>query len=400
MKSMKRILFINDEMTIGGVETVLLTVLKYIDFSKYNVDLLLDYKTERDGICIDEKVNVMYVYGEKKHSAFGKFSRYCRALMKELYPVKARKIISKGNYDCVIDFKGASLSYLRGLKCPTVFWNHKDFSIETNPYERRFVEVYGKTPAGKFKLHFLKKNIRVCTHIVCISNTMKQHFAERFGYEHKVQVIYNAIDSLSIVSKSHQQIDDLPVKTKFTFCCVSRITEGKGIERLLHAVKRLNDLGYVFSMVIVGDGDKIDEILALKEQLGLINVYFTGRKENPYPYYVYADVVILPSENEAAPLVVSEAIILKKALIATNVGSVAEMLDHSKYGLLVPSSEDGIFEGMKQMLSSPELVQKYEAASEQSELKFGLEKVMDTIERFLDAITEQEGCIDEATKDS
>ena len=146
--------------------------------------------------------------------------------------------------------------------------------------------------------------------------------------------------------------------------------------------------------------DKIDEILALKEQLGLINVYFTGRKENPYPYYDYADVVILPSENEAAPLVVSEAIILKKALIATNVGSVAEMLDHSKYGLLIPSSEDGIFEGMKQMLSSPELVQKYEAASEQSELKFGLEKVMDTIERFLDAITEQEGCIDEATKDS
>ena len=44
MQNKKKILFVNDEMTMGGVARILNTLLKMIDKSKYDIDLLVLHK--------------------------------------------------------------------------------------------------------------------------------------------------------------------------------------------------------------------------------------------------------------------------------------------------------------------------------------------------------------------
>jgi glycosyltransferase involved in cell wall biosynthesis len=63
-------------------------------------------------------------------------------------------------------------------------------------------------------------------------------------------------------------------------------------------------------------------------------VRFVGRLENPYPWLAALDVFVLPSRTDPFPLVVLEAMLLGKPVVAFSVGDVAEQLGDT--GVLVP----------------------------------------------------------------
>ncbi len=93
----------------------------------------------------------------------------------------------------------------------------------------------------------------------------------------------------------------------------------------------------------------------LTEQIKTNNVQDTfilcGNKMNPYPYIKNADYFILPSESEAWPLVVAEALILQKPIIATDTGDVGIMIKDRETGYLIQYETNEMYEAMKKKVS-------------------------------------------------
>ena len=62
-------------------------------------------------------------------------------------------------------------------------------------------------------------------------------------------------------------------------------------------------------------------------------------QDDPFPFLLGADIFVLPSHADPAPLVLSEAREAGCAIVATDVDGIPELLEHGKAGILVPVRE-------------------------------------------------------------
>ena len=109
----------------------------------------------------------------------------------------------------------------------------------------------------------------------------------------------------------------------------------------------LNEEGYIFRVVFVGSGEDFEKY---KEQAkGIANIEFLGAKSNPYPYLKNSDVLLMSSDFEGYPVVFIESLILGKPIITTDVSDSRLDLD-GRFGIVVPRSTNGVYDGMKQYL--------------------------------------------------
>src|SRR5690606_6903510 len=102
-------------------------------------------------------------------------------------------------------------------------------------------------------------------------------------------------------------------------------------------------------------------------------------QKNPYTYIVNSDFFILPSRSESYPLIIGEAMGLGLPIISTNVGGIAEMIEHEGDGYLVNFDEEEIYEAMKRFLTEPELVQKIKEGAKNARAKFNAQKIYDEV---------------------
>jgi glycosyltransferase involved in cell wall biosynthesis len=122
---------------------------------------------------------------------------------------------------------------------------------------------------------------------------------------------------------------------------VGQLTERKGIYVLVDALRRLT-LQYRVSLHLVSH--ITPEETPLREALGGIrnlDVQFRGAKSAAELAVVYADshVVVLPSLSEALPSVLTEAMLVGRPIVASDVGGIREQVGRA--GLLVPPGDAG-----------------------------------------------------------
>ena len=90
-----------------------------------------------------------------------------------------------------------------------------------------------------------------------------------------------------------------------------------------------------WQMIVVGSGPEQENLvqLAQKEMIEA-HVVFTGFQNNPLDYLAAFDAFILASSSEGLPRVVLEAMLVKTAVIGSNVVGTAELINHNETGLL------------------------------------------------------------------
>ena len=117
-----------------------------------------------------------------------------------------------------------------------------------------------------------------------------------------------------------------------------RITELKGVNFLISALKELKENRNDWVSWIVGDGDKFKEIQEQSQRLGLEDdvVFMGSRDDVPYLLSI-SDVFVLPSLIENQPLSVIEAQIAGRAVIVSDVGGLPEMVNHGITGVITPA---------------------------------------------------------------
>lgn len=382
---MRKILFIVDSVDNGGVGIVLRNLLTHLNKTKYQAQVLTFERNPIYEQRLPKEVTIRHIYHTNPAKHPSKLVRYGYALLQGITPKwLIRKCIFNEPYDLVIDFKGNNLNVLNAAPCKKIFWSHKDFSLKTNPIERVMLETYGRTWRGRAKEYFFKKQLGQVDGIVCISDYTKNAFMERWGKAKPVYVVHNIIDTDEIIRQSKEKISYQKPIDQPVFCCVSRISKGKGMSRLLNCVSRLNAQNYRFELNIVGGGDGYEALRLLKQKAHVANVTLWGNQDNPFPYLRESDVFVCPSKTECYSTVLCEAIGLGKPIIMTDTGASREIMCKGNFGLLVENSEEGIFQAMKKFLDDPSLIQTYTRPVDGKTSVFNASRAIKEVEDFLD----------------
>ena len=143
---------------------------------------------------------------------------------------------------------------------------------------------------------------------------------------------------------------------------VGRVSEQKGYDFAVEALSRLVKEGKNVRWYILGGGDEAD-IKALTDRAASLGVadrlVLLGTTVNPYGYVKNCDIYAQPSRHEGKPIAVEEAKVLCKPILISEYLSAREQLEDGKLGMITPIGADGTYEGLKQMLDTPELCEGY-----------------------------------------
>ena len=117
---------------------------------------------------------------------------------------------------------------------------------------------------------------------------------------------------------------------------VGRLSPEKRVDLLLEAFARLAPVGAAPLCAIVGSGPDEGRLRLLARRLGIADrVRFLGHRDDALALVAGFDVAVLPSDREGCPLAVLEYMALGRAIVATRVGGVPDLVADGAQALLV-----------------------------------------------------------------
>ena len=191
----------------------------------------------------------------------------------------------------------------------------------------------------------MKLYVRKADRIICCSKEIEAIVQEKYGYL-QTATLYNPYDAEGITELSKEKVTDLPWKMEDEdrpriLIGVGRDDPIKGFWHLIKAFYLVQKEIPQMRLIIMGDGS-FEQAKSLVSELQLEQkVYFPGVRKNPYKYLAVSEMFLLSSYTEGFPNVLVEAMILGRPLISTDCRTgPAEILEHGKYGILVPDMGD------------------------------------------------------------
>ena len=151
----------------------------------------------------------------------------------------------------------------------------------------------------------------------------------------KIQLLFNAVDGEYWLGGETTLRKELGIsEDAFVMLYAARLAEGKGHSFLLEAVAKMQG---DFTLVLAGDGEKLDELCAQCDKLNLgEKVKFIGFRTDMKNLYTAADVTVCPSESEALSYMILESLACGTPVAATRVGGTPDIItDEADCGILV-----------------------------------------------------------------
>lgn len=363
---MIKILFFIDELSGGGAEKVLRTLVNNMDRSKFEVTVQTVEPVDPAEYLVP---GIRYKAINRAKSKIGKklmscWIRLC-AELKWLYPLYIRD-----SYDIEIAYLECGptkmLAGSTNKDAVRLAWVHCDLEKKGfgNPDKvRQYYKTYDK--------------------VVCVSEDVRKAYVRLFGNRPEALVLYNVNDEAEILEKADAFLPEdmfLP-----TIVSVGRLSFEKGNDRLLEACRLLQEDGYVFRLWLVGDGPERKNLEKMVLDYGLEKcVLFWGFQKNPYPYMKASSFLVVPSRYEGFSTVVTEALILGKPVVTTPCSGMDELLGDSEYGLITEDTTEGIYAGLKRVLDDPQLLEHYAQMAAVRSKDFSKEQLLKQTEQFFE----------------
>ncbi|UZF91761.1 glycosyltransferase family 4 protein [Bosea sp. NBC_00550] len=151
----------------------------------------------------------------------------------------------------------------------------------------------------------------------------------------------------------------------------------KGLPDLFAAFDRLHADHPTARLWIVGEGPYLE---SYREMVGQMRcapaVTFVGAQQDPYPWMLGADIFVLPSHADPAPLVLSEAREAGCAVVATAVDGVPQLLENGEAGILVPAKDPmKLADALGRIVGNPEILSEWRARSQRNLTHLTIDRV-------------------------
>lgn len=140
------------------------------------------------------------------------------------------------------------------------------------------------------------------------------------------------IEDARIVSKRRE----LNMDGYFTMAVIGRLFDKKGHMFLFEALSSLIGEYPKLKLYLAGDGPHRGQFEEAVKSFGLEeHVIFLGWRHDALDIIAACDLIVHPSLEEALPSAVIESLMLKKVIIATDVGGIRDILDDGRYGIII-----------------------------------------------------------------
>lgn len=366
----KTILFLIPSLAARGAERVLVNLVNSLDKTRYQVTLQTLFDAGELRAALSPEVEY--------RSGFPFVFRGNVQLMKLFSPSFLYRMVVGKRYDIVVAYlEGAVTRIISGCPYPDsrkVAWVHiEQHELSTLSHCYRSTEE-------------ALRCYRQFDRVVAVSQTVRRDFQQLVPVP--CDVLYNINDDQRIRQLSSEPVQDIEFSSDPNLICVARLDPLKGLDRLVRVHRRLLDSGIRQHVYVLGDGPMKSQLQQLIRELHVESTFhLLGHRSNPYKYVAQSDLYVCSSSREGLSTSVSEALILGKPVVSTCCSGAEELLGpNNEYGLVVPNSEDGLFEGIQRMLTHSGLLSHYKSIIRESVLFFSKDQALRDYHKFFNSL--------------
>lgn len=324
----RKICFAITSITDNGVTRVISILLDQIDYSQYDVSVLLTRKVPRKR-ALNEKARIIEVSRDRDNGLFGKIQN-----IREL-----NRILKAENFDVIIALGDYAAMYVLlgcyGISAKKIVSERNDPNREPDKKVFRILRdlVYKRADS-----------------IVCQTNDAAAYFADIV--QNRV-VIYNPIsDNLPVYQCKERQ------KTIVNFC---RIDTQKNLPLLIDAFSDFSKEHAEYEMVIYGDGPQKKAIEDYIQQSGVADkIQLQDFCLNIHEKVMTASMFVSSSDFEGMSNSMLEAMGMGMPVICTDcpIGGAHEVIHSGENGILVPCNDKAaLVAAMKAVAENPDYAQ-------------------------------------------
>lgn len=363
---MKRILIVNNNLHIGGVQKSLLNLLHEIG-SDYEITLLLFYdggelrKDVPPCVKVISPTSPFRYWGMTRNDAWGLKDRVSRTFWMAMTRLVGRKPTLRILYPFQKKLSGydVAISFLHSGDAKVFLGGCNEFVLNCVNAKKKVTFLhcdYGKINSNPMYNCDIYERFDV---IAACSSGCRESFVKVMPQFAKKTVVVQNFHSYEKIRAQAKKDPVLLPKDTINIVTVSRFGREKGIPRAIQAIAKLGKQRDKMRYYIIGNGKEFQEAESLVQEFHLGDrVFLLGEKENPYGYMRAADMLLIPSFSEAAPMVIGEAACLGTPILSTETSSAYEMVSMTGFGWVCENSDNGITTGISKLLSDPPILRE------------------------------------------
>ena len=320
------LLYVFDNMEFGGGERVFAQIINRLSSEQYNIMVA----------CLPTGTFIEKIKGsEAQIKSFDMRNRFNFRVILQLSSLIKRERVD------IVHSQGARADFFARIaaklaSAPNV--------VSTVPMP---VEGFDVHPIRKLiYIIFSRFSERFVDRFMVVSDALEKIMIEKHGLEpQKVVKIYNGIETdeycisdeeIAYRRSSFRKKSDLGENVP-VIGVIGRLVWQKGFKYFIEAIpdvlKEFKDARFL----LVGEGELEDELKMKSKKLKLEDkIIFTGFMDDIRDVLASIDIFVIPSLQEGLPVVLLEAMAMKKPIVAANIEGIMEILENSVSGLLVP----------------------------------------------------------------
>lgn len=365
----QNVLFHAGSFQPNGITSAFISVINGIDKQHYDItltltDAIINHPERLEQLeRVAPYVHILPRTGQMYHGTEGTFAElaapngtptpHTNQIETNAYRHEFKRLFADIAFDYIVDYSGYSPYYNQLL------------ASNPNPDAKRIVfvhnDIYSEYTSRYPQLGTIFKQYHQYDKIVSVSKptsdlniyNLHEPFQIPLG---KFDYVNNIQHPDAVRSQATHAFEPARDASLFSgdstvFITIGRLSAEKDQEKLIRAFADVYKANPAIKLLIIGDGPLRYELQAIISELGLkSSVHLLGQKRNPYPYLKQADCFVLPSNYEGQPVVLYEALILGKPIIATDIIANRGILEGG-YGTLCNNSIDGLRDAMRGFLT-------------------------------------------------
>jgi N-acetylgalactosamine-N,N'-diacetylbacillosaminyl-diphospho-undecaprenol 4-alpha-N-acetylgalactosaminyltransferase len=371
----EQLIFLIPSLAGGGAERVASTLLPYL---ARHFDLTLALLEDRRSYPVPTDIRVA-AFSRSLNSQAAHVTRipyHILALTRLIRRHSARIVLSFIEQANIINIMA---SYITGQQAV--------ISQRTNPRQ----QYEGKGLLGKIISQTSGRLYPKAARIIAVSNGIKEIIVSDYKLDvRRIKVIPNPVDIASMGKMSKKE-PSIALPGDYLLHVGRLNVKTKAHDILLNAFKKLHSFHPDLKLILVGDGPDKKQIEVMVKNLDLDkSVILAGWRENVYAFMARAKALVLCSRYEGWPNVLVEAMACGCPVIATDCQTgPREILDDSKYGLLVPVDDpEALAHSVEKLLADESRRAYFQEQARKRAHDFDLEQIGPKYVNILQSIAE------------
>ena len=387
-----KVLFVSNSATLGGAPRVMLDLVRHISRDRFKPSVLLGGV----GPAVAEFSKVAPTYVFRYPVAIPKTGRIQNLLRPIVEKIWFRYVVDQTQPDVIYHNTIGGEHWMRhalALKLPRIMHVHGvpvDYMARGNSY-LNLIATYA-------------------THYICCSRHEADRLGSCLGIEpEKITTIYAGVDVGAIQQKqsgrsttSHTQLRTM--EEDLVIGGAGSLVFGKGVDVFVRvaAIIRQQSPDKRLRFVWIGGHPSLSglprdrytqSVIQYARRLGLGDVFsFPGHQRDIVPYLDALDIFVTCSREEALPLVVMEAMCLRKPVVSFPVGGIPEILKNGIGVVTKGFSPDELASAVGRLIEHPEIRQELaEAGYREVQERLDIAKNVSSFEEIIEQVAGNRG---------